>query len=134
MTLGRRDDLLSYYGATPVFILTDAFWGWNLRTSSLLGERGRILYYAGCLAVFFLCRRWPAWTPFLALGESFTNVVLCSAALLVPMLSLTPDISSAEMTALADHYAPASVAGLILSLIIGVLALRRWERKVETLL
>jgi hypothetical protein len=79
--------LQGYYGATLLFALADAAFGWSLRVVALDGHPGlKFGYYALCLAAAGVSWRRPSLIRPVTLVESSVNIALLVSGLLLSYL------------------------------------------------
>lgn len=86
--------LVGYYLATPAFALADVLGVAPFRVAGLEGSGVRWGYYGVAFLLGLACRRWPAATPWVAMGESAVNLLLLLIAFLVPIWSLPEAVGS----------------------------------------
>ncbi|MGH7546133.1 MAG: hypothetical protein ACREKI_08125 [Gemmatimonadota bacterium] len=69
--------LRGYYLATPLFLLADVAWGWNVRVVGLEGYPGwRIAYYLVCFGLGALAWMKPERADLVGLVESGVNLAI----------------------------------------------------------
>jgi hypothetical protein len=86
--MGTRYSVTSlYYYVTPLFILADYVWGFNVRVAFLDAYPAyKGLYYGFCVACGVGVYAIPRCSPLVALFEGSINVVLAILALLLPYI------------------------------------------------
>ncbi len=80
----NKFDLISYYYfSTPLFMLLDFLWGYELRLSERLNSPQQFGYYGFCLFCAWICWYKPRSHHFVALLESSLNLTLLLSAVLI---------------------------------------------------
>lgn len=73
----RLQLLRGYYLATPLFLVADIAWGWNVRVAGLEGSPGwRISYYLVCFGLGALAWMKPERADLVGLVESGVNLAI----------------------------------------------------------
>ncbi|MEQ9398357.1 MAG: hypothetical protein RJQ04_04235 [Longimicrobiales bacterium] len=86
--------LAAYYLATPLFAVIDAGFGAPIRVAGIESPGVRWAYYAGLVALGFLCRARPSVAPWVGMGESAVNILLLILAVMLPIWSIPGEILS----------------------------------------
>ena len=95
--LNRRQLLLYFYLATPLFFLMDSLFGWNIRISSLDAHPAwKVSYYLFLLGIGFVMFKWPRIEPILGIIEGGVNMLLLTLSVLLPYYAAIDAISSGE--------------------------------------
>jgi hypothetical protein len=112
-THGQRI-LRVYYAATPIFVLLDLLWHWNIRTVGL--ESVPVLkygYYVACTGCAVLGFLKPGLSAAIGLVESSTNLVALVLGVAVPIYVTMPQaIDGADI---ANPLTPFAVTNFVLT-------------------
>jgi hypothetical protein len=87
MTIAARI-ILSYYLATPLFLLVDLFWHAPLRVAFIESTGLRFAYYGFCFLCGLMMWRKPASAPALGILECAVNLLLLMLSILLPIWSV----------------------------------------------
>ncbi|HBC56915.1 MAG TPA: hypothetical protein DCZ03_07105 [Gammaproteobacteria bacterium] len=80
----NKFDLISYYYfGTPLFMLLDLLWGYEIRLSETLSAPQQIAYYGFCVFCAWVCWYKPRFHHFAALVESSVNLTLLLGTVLL---------------------------------------------------
>ncbi len=83
--LSRQQLLLGFYLTTPIFLLVDELFGWNIRIASLENYPvWKIIYYLFCMCVAGLMWKWKSLEPILGIIEGGINMLLLTLSVMLP--------------------------------------------------
>ena len=77
--------LLSYYLATPLFLLIDLVWHAPLRVAFIQSDGMRLAYYGFCFLCGLVMWQKPLFAPALGMLESAVNLLLIMLSILLPI-------------------------------------------------
>ena len=97
MRSGSAQVLKWIYLGTPVFLVLDLAFGWDIRVSFFDTHPGwKYGYYIFCFVIGFLMMKQPRLEPILGIIESGANILILSLSILVPYYAAIEAISSGE--------------------------------------
>ena len=108
-----------YFYITPLFILLDYFWGFNIRISALDSEPTyKYLYYGLCILCGVLMYILPNYSAITALFECSINVMLLILILILPyariITTVTEDAMGADFKALQESFSVDSIINIFI--------------------
>ena len=97
MKIDKKMALLWFYLATPVFVLLDLIFGWDMRVSFLDEHASwKYLYYLFCLAIGLLMWKQPALEAILGMVEGGVNMLLLTLSVMLPYYASIDLIANGE--------------------------------------
>ena len=118
-----------YFYITPLFILLDYFWGFNIRISALDSEPTyKYLYYGLCILCGLLMYIFPNYSAITGLLESSINIMLLILILILPyarmITTITEDALGADFKALQESFSVDSIINIFLEILCITITLR----------
>jgi len=97
MKIDKKMALLWFYLATPVFVLLDLIFDWDIRVSFLDEHAGwKYLYYTFCLAIGLVMWKLPALEAILGMVEGGVNMLLLTLSVMLPYYASIDLIANGE--------------------------------------
>lgn len=94
-SLGEARWAWIYYGATPLFYIADAFFGFNVRVAAFDAQPGlKLAYYGACIACGGISYWRPRWSVAVTLTESSINILALILGIMLPIYALPDAILS----------------------------------------
>jgi hypothetical protein len=108
-----------YFYITPLFIVLDYFWGFNIRISALDSEPTyKYLYYGFCILCGVLMYIFPNYSYITALFESSINIMMLILILILPyariITTITEDPLGADFKALQESFSVDSIINIFI--------------------
>ena len=97
MQIDKKTALLWFYLATPVFVLLDLLFEWDMRVSFMDEHTGwKYLYYLFCLGIGLVMWKLPALEAILGILEGGVNMLLLTLSVMLPYYAAIDTISSGQ--------------------------------------
>ena len=117
-----------YYILTPLFLITELFWGLSIRVPLILASAElRYGYYGVCFVCGVLCYFRRKLIPVVAVVESTINIaLLCSGFYLTSVNSML-DFAEGKIDEIPEALTYKGILGFLLALVVWTIAFKRGE-------